>query len=124
LHSEQIDEYEKSGVYQIRCMDYPLKFTGQIARTFQTRYKEHIQAIRNNKGNSGYTSHILHTGHAYESITNTMRVLKTEKEGKHLNTLEKYHMYKSSMNRLQMNYTYIDDTHNPIFEIIQELNNR
>jgi hypothetical protein len=32
-------------------------------------------------------------GHAYGSITNTMKVLKTEKKGKHLNTLEKFYIY-------------------------------
>jgi hypothetical protein len=64
---------------------------------------------------------MLNTGHAYRSMANTMKVLKTEKKGKHLNTLEKYHIYKMSKG-LQMNDTYID-IHNPIFEVIQEINN-
>jgi hypothetical protein len=62
-------------------------------------------------------------GYAYGSITNTTEVLKTEKKGKHLNTLEKYHLYKRNKDGLRMNDTYID-THDPIFEVIQELNNR
>jgi hypothetical protein len=73
----QRDEYERSGAYQMRCMDCPLKYIGQTGRTFKARYKEHIQAIRNNNGNSGYSKHILNTGHTYGSITNTMKVLKT-----------------------------------------------
>jgi chromosome condensin MukBEF complex kleisin-like MukF subunit len=48
----QQDECENSGVYQMRCMDCPLKYIGQTGRTFKTKYKEHIQAIRNNNGNS------------------------------------------------------------------------
>jgi hypothetical protein len=52
-----------------------------------------------------------------------MKVLKTEKKGKHLNTLEKYHIYKTSKEGLQMNDAYID-THNPIREVIQEINDR
>jgi hypothetical protein len=44
-----------------------------------------------------------------------MDVIKTEKKGKHLNTLEKYHVYKISKDRLKMSYTYIS-TYNPIFE--------
>jgi hypothetical protein len=55
-------------------------------------------------------------------MANTMKVLKTEKKGKHLNTLEKYHIYKTSKEGLQMNDTYID-IHNPIFKVIQEINN-
>jgi hypothetical protein len=43
---------------------------------------------------------------------------QTEKKRKHLNTLEKYCVYKTSEDGLQMNDTYID-THNPIFEVIQ-----
>jgi hypothetical protein len=62
-------------------MDCPLKYIGQTGRTFKTRYKEHIQAIRNNNSNSGYSKHILSTGHTYGSITDTMKALKRrEKE--------------------------------------------
>jgi hypothetical protein len=35
----QLDKYEESGIYQMRCIDYPLKYIGQMGRTFQTRYK-------------------------------------------------------------------------------------
>jgi hypothetical protein len=66
---------------------------------------------------------MLTMGHAYRSITNTTKALETEKKGKHLNTLKKCHIYKMSKDRLQMSDTYIN-THNPIFEVIQELNNR
>jgi hypothetical protein len=52
-----------------------------------------------------------------------MDIVKTTKKGKHLNTLEKYHIYKLSKNKLHMNDTHID-THNPIFETLQELNTR
>jgi hypothetical protein len=38
-------------------------------------------------------------------------------------TIEYYHIYKISEDKLQMNNTYID-TYNTIFEVIQELNNR
>jgi hypothetical protein len=38
-------------------------------------------------------------------MTDTMGVIKAEKEGKNLNTLEKYHIYKISKNRLHMNDT-------------------
>jgi hypothetical protein len=72
---------------------------------------------------SGYSNHMLNMGHTYGSMADTMKVLKTEKKGKHLNTLEKYHIYKTSKEGLQMNDTYIE-THNSIFEVIQEINDR
>jgi hypothetical protein len=57
-------------------MDCPLKYIGQTGRTFKTRYKDHIQAIRNNNSNSGYSKHILNTGHTYGRVIDTMNVGK------------------------------------------------
>jgi hypothetical protein len=61
-----------------------------------------------------YSNHILNTGHTCGNITDTMEIIKTEKNGKHMNTLERYHIHKISKHKLHMNDTYID-THNPIF---------
>jgi hypothetical protein len=100
-------------------MDCPMEYIGQIGRAFNTRYKEHIQDIRSNNSNSGYTNHILNTGHAYGTITDTMDIITTGRKGKHFNTLERYRMYKTSRENLHMNDTHID-AHNPIFEALQE----
>jgi hypothetical protein len=62
----QIDKLEKNYVYQMKCMDCPLKFIGQTGRTFYIRYKEHIRKIGNNNGNSGYLNHTLGIGHTWE----------------------------------------------------------
>jgi hypothetical protein len=96
-----------------------LKYVGQMGRTFKTRYKEHRQAIRNNNGNSEYSKHILNMGHTYGSVTDMMKVLKSQKKGRHLNTLERYYIYKMRKNGIQMNDACIE-THNLIFEIMQE----
>jgi hypothetical protein len=63
----QIDRFEKSDIYQMKCMDCPLKDVGQTGRIFYTRYKEHTLEIRNNNDNSGYSNHILSTGHTYRN---------------------------------------------------------
>jgi hypothetical protein len=94
-------------------MDCPMKYAGQTGRTFHTVYWQHTQAIRNNNSNLGYLNHVLNTGHAYWSVTNTMAIIKTEKEGKHLNTLERYYVYKTS----NMNDIHIA-TYNQIFETL------
>jgi hypothetical protein len=52
-----------------------------------------------------------------------MESVKTGKKGRHLNTLEKYHIYRISKDNLHMNDTYIE-IHNPIFESLSELNTR
>jgi hypothetical protein len=74
----QTDKYDKSGIYQIKCLDCPLKYIGQTGRTFHARYEEHMQAVRNNNSNSEYANHILNMGHTY-GITDTMDIIKTEK---------------------------------------------
>jgi hypothetical protein len=118
-----MDIYGRNGVYLMKCINYPLKYVGQTGRTFYTRYKEHIQAIRNNNINSGYSNHILRTGHAYGSLTDTMEIVEVEEKGKHLNKLEKCHKHRLSRNRLHMNDAHTD-TYNPIFEALQELDTR
>jgi hypothetical protein len=66
-----------SGIYQTKCLDSPLKYIDQSGRTFSIRFKEHIYTIRNNS-NSGYSNHILNTGHAYGTITDTMDIVKRQ----------------------------------------------
>jgi hypothetical protein len=90
---------------------------------FNTRYKEHIHAVRRNNANSRYSNHILSMGHTYGTITDTMDVIKMGRKGRHLNTLERYHIYKISRNNLRMNDTHIE-THNPIFQTLHELYDR
>jgi hypothetical protein len=72
------DIYNQSGIYQIQCGEYPLKYIRQTGRTFRVRYKEHINAIRTNKQNSKFAQHILETQHNYNPINQNMQVLHTE----------------------------------------------
>jgi hypothetical protein len=58
--------------------------------------------------NSGYSNHILSTGHAYRTITDTMEIVTTGRKGKYLNTLERYHIYEISKENLHMKDTHID----------------
>jgi hypothetical protein len=44
--------------------------------------------------NSRYSNHILSMGHTYGTITDIMDVIKMGRKGRHLNTLERYHIYK------------------------------
>jgi hypothetical protein len=98
----------------MKCLDCPLRYIGQTGRTFKVRYKKHIQAIRNNNVNSGYSNNILNTGHTYGTINDTMDFIRNGRKGRHLNTLEKYHIYKISKTNIQLNDTY-NETQNPLF---------
>jgi hypothetical protein len=74
--------YNNSGIYQLKCLDCPKKYIGQTGRTFKTRYKEHLQAIRNNQPGTGYSRHILDFGHTCGNIKKTLTILRKAKNGK------------------------------------------
>jgi hypothetical protein len=59
---------------------------------------------------------MLNTGHAYGSITDTMKIIKSSKYIRKIP-----YVYKIIKSRLHMNDAYID-VYNPIFETLQELN--
>jgi hypothetical protein len=92
-------------------------YIGQIGCNFKTRFKEHIQDIRNNRTKTGYSQHIINTGHEYGNIENTLNVLNVQKKGAFLNILEKFHICKTykTYNLLNENST---DIYNPIFELL------
>jgi hypothetical protein len=93
-------------------------YIGQTGRNFKTRYKEHIQDIKSNKSKTGFSHHILNTGHAYDNIENTLEVLNFQEKGSYLNTRERFHIYRAKRKTGQLlndNYT---DIFNPIFELI------
>jgi hypothetical protein len=58
----------------------------------------------------------------YGTIRDTMDN-KNRNKGKHLSTLEKYHVYGISKGNLQMNDIHIE-TYNTIFEILHKLHTR
>jgi hypothetical protein len=76
----------------MKCLDCPLKYAGQVGKAFRARYKEHIQAIRNNNSNSGYTTHKLNTEHRYGTLMDIMHVIRAHRKRKQLKTLEKFHI--------------------------------
>jgi hypothetical protein len=51
------------------------------------------------------------------------QIKKNERKGKHLNTLERYHIYKISKEGIHMNDMH-DETYNPIFEVINNIDTR
>jgi hypothetical protein len=50
-------------------------------------------------------------------MENTLKILNTQGKGPYLNTLEKFHIYKTKKSGILLNENYTD-TYNPIFEIL------
>jgi hypothetical protein len=111
------DIYNKSGVYQLKCNECPIKYIGQTGRTSKARFKEHIQDIRTNKSNTKFAQHILNIEHTYNTIDQTMKILNIKKKGHKLNTLERFEIYNLTTKAVQLNDTHTV-THNPIFDVL------
>jgi hypothetical protein len=116
-HKLRNNKHEECGIYELKCKTCPGTYIGQTGHNFKTRFKEHIQDIRNNRSKTGFSQHILTTGHAYDNMENMLKILNTQGKSPYLNTLEKFHIYKTkkSGNLLNENCT---DTYNPIFELL------
>jgi hypothetical protein len=93
MHTHARTHKQTKTTDKMKCLDCKLKYVRETGRMLNTRYKEYIQAIRNNHSNSRYSNHILNTGHKYNTIADTVDILRTGKKGKHLNTSERHHMH-------------------------------
>ncbi|PNF21350.1 hypothetical protein B7P43_G18081 [Cryptotermes secundus] len=116
----EINKYNNSGIYSMKCLDCPKEYIGQTGRKFNTRYKEHIHDIRHNNSNTGYSEHILNTGHAYGTIENTMDIIATGRKGQYLNTLENYHIYRTTKKNTHMN-NINKEINNPIYHELSNI---
>jgi hypothetical protein len=84
-----------SDIFEMKCLNCPVRNSGHTDGKSHTRYRKHTHAVMNNNSNSNYSSHILNMGHAYGIIIDTTNIIRTQKNGKYLNTLKEYHTYKS-----------------------------
>jgi hypothetical protein len=66
------NQYDESGVYGLKFQNCSSIYIGQTRPNFKIRYKEHIQDIKSNKNRTGFSHHILRTGHVYDSMINTV----------------------------------------------------
>jgi hypothetical protein len=70
----------------LKFQNCPGRYIGRTGRKFKTRYKEHIQDIRKQQIKTGFSHHILNTGHSYNNIENTLKILNIQDKGPYLNT--------------------------------------
>jgi hypothetical protein len=109
--------YEDSVFYELKCQNCPGRYIGQTGRKFKTRYKEHIQDIKNNKSKKGFAHHILNTGNSYNNIEKSLQILNIEDNVPYINTLEKFQKNKTKKTGILVNDNYAD-IYNPIYELL------
>ena len=82
------------GWIKLKCSTSPNFYIGQTGRSFQIRYKEHINALTKPHVNSNFADHLLITGHTYDNIEHNMEILHTLPKSHKLNTTEQFEIYK------------------------------
>jgi hypothetical protein len=117
IKRHKADPYDRCGIYKLVCQECGGAYVGQTRRKFRTRYKEHVRDIRSNKEETGYSHHILSTGHAYGTLEDTLKIVKIQRKSLHLNILERFYIYKENKIGSLLNDTYTDQ-YNPLFELV------
>ncbi|CAH2089803.1 unnamed protein product [Euphydryas editha] len=89
---DKVNNKQKSGIYKLECSDCKATYIGQTGRKFETRYKEHIAAVRNNQPQkSHFAKHLLDSGHKLSS-DHSYKILHTCDKGLRLKIYVEYSM--------------------------------
>jgi hypothetical protein len=92
-HNTHRNKYEKSGVYQITCPTCNTKYTGQIGRSFNTRFQEHFRDFKHGNGKSKFAQHVLGNGHAFGPIEEIMDTVHFTNKGRLMNAIEGFYIF-------------------------------
>jgi len=91
---QTLDKYSSSGAYKLTWPDGNKTYVGQTGGSFTQRFKEHKNAFWSNRNTSNYAKHALEHSHPFGPIHETMHILQYQGKGTHLNTIERYFIYK------------------------------
>ena len=80
-------------------------------------FNEHKAVFRTNNQNSNYAKHLTEHTHPFGPIQDTMQILQRQNKGAHLNTTERYYIYREFTKN-----NHLNDEHtispNKIFEAL------
>ena len=99
----QTNNYDKPGIYKIKCGSCPSQYIGKTERTIRTRFEEHLT-----KNNSNVFKHIEETGHNINNLENNVSVCHTQYNRFWLKTLEKYEIRKAMLDDVQLLNVQLD----------------
>jgi hypothetical protein len=89
----------------------------QSGPSLRVRFSEHNRYIKFNAPKSAYTLHILNNQHEYNTIENSMELIKPCKKGSRMNIMEK--LYIQHFHHLQLLINEQNHAQeNPLFKLI------
>jgi len=89
----------------------------QLEDNHHQRFKEHRNAFKSKRNTSNYTKHALDHQHPIGPIQETMQILQYQRKGTHLNTMERFIIYKEYLFNNHLN-DEININPNKIFEAV------
>jgi hypothetical protein len=118
------NKYNKSGIYQIKCSDCNMTYIGQTGRSFTTRFKEHIQALKSNNKTSmksTFAEHLLNTNHNYKNMEENLHILEFLKKGEKMDAKENLYIYLEHQDKPHNLLNTQIETNNPIYQKIRSI---
>jgi len=102
-HTKTCIQFEKSGVYRLKCPDCNRKYVGQTGRSFPIRFQEHYRDFKYNNNKSKFATHLIENHHSIRHIDDIMENLHITYEGRSMDTIDKCYIYKETKNSNQIN---------------------
>jgi len=116
---QPLDLFTRVGVYRLSCPDCSKAYIGQTGHNFRTRYNEHKRALQYNHQTSKYALQAATQQHTFGNIQECTQILHTHDKGAHLNTTEKFYIFKEASTHNHLN----DDHTIPNSKIFQTILN-
>jgi hypothetical protein len=96
-------------------------YVGQSGRPFHIRFREHYRDYKYANNKSKFAQHVIEEGHAFGPIDNIMDIIHVANNGRLLDTLEKFYIYRETQLRTQINDKLTVQA-NSIFEALVQNN--
>lgn len=90
--NHQKNDYNRSGVYRLKCNDCECFYIGQTGRSFTTRFREHTYS----QNKTAFGAHLKDSKHNVGNIEHNMEILHKTVKGRKLDLLENIHIYSNN----------------------------
>ena len=93
------DKYLTRAIHKLSCPDCGKAYAGQTDSSFTKRFNVHHLSCRNNNTTSKFAHHLLEYSHSFGNMEIAMQAICFNKKGTHMDTLEKFYIYKRNYRR-------------------------
>ena len=114
---QDLDKFERNGVYQLQCLSCNKKYIGQIEGPFKVRFREHYNDYKHGHSRSKFAQHVTDESHSFGPMNEIMEVIHVTRKGRMRDMLEKFYIHRETKHGKQINEK-LTGKPNPIFEAL------